>query len=412
MFYNEVKLCMDIARCFSPDLNNLQLLKQTVLATLTQRFCGTNEKYFLVKKGGSELTASTLTENQPIRTHQSLNSRFKSLSCNPFFVPVNPPIRQYSIQELQEAVPIVTKQTWSLDRACCGLRKGRAEFAVDGEDAIDPHQSKSGLICSIVGVVLGCLVAVAYLNSAGVVTSAGAIAGLYFLILVLIGLPCVLSAYRVYQATTLPLTEEEDGNEEPAFQSWTQYRVVQPKEWYCWLRLVVASVFFFLWPAISLFTNNLPKSGVIFLFTSIFSAVRLNLDAGSILKQHSSKLDAKFCDDTSSQQQLIARARASQVLAKATNSSLYFIALIGFGFMAGYFIYFAGTSAGSGEDYTTQTGREPIRLIDDFYYPPQNKTMLYPTCKLSNQFQLPGFGNTYALDYNFLGKSINAMLIS
>ena len=190
----------------------------------------------------------------------------------------------------------------------------------------------------------------------------------YFLLLILVGLPCALSAYRVYKAMTLNEEESEGVNndEEPSFRSWTAYVITKPKAWYCHLRLGVTFVLFFLWPGISLFTSNLPKAGVIFLFTSIFSLFRLNLDAGNILKEHSCRLmDVELCKyKKSSQQQMIARARASQVLSKITNSFLYFIAIIGFGFMGGYFVYFSGTSAGSGEDYNTQEQREPIRLLE------------------------------------------------
>ncbi|KAL7540552.1 hypothetical protein ACHAXR_010204 [Thalassiosira sp. AJA248-18] len=404
VFYNEVKLCLDLTRYWHPDLRNLELLKQAVLTTVKQRYCGVEEKYFLVRKGGGELRTSTLNDSQPLRTHRSLYSRLTSLSRNPFFLPVSPPSRRFSIEELQETVPIVTNQSWSLDKACCGLRNGRSEVAVHGEDAIEPRQSKSGLICSILGINLGCLVAVAFLYSAGILTGGGAIVIVYVVLLILLGLPCSWSAYRVYRAMTLPQAEDEDDNEETIFQSWASFTVTQPKKWYCWLRLIVAFGLFFLWPAISLFANGLPKFGVIFLFTSIFSVARLNLDAGSILREHSSLLvEVNFGEDKSSQQQMVARARAAQVLTKITNSALYFIAIIGFGFMGGFFIYFAGSSAGSGEDYNTQTGREPIRLLDDFYYPPQNQSMLYPNCKLTNHFALPaGLDNTYALDYNFL----------
>ena len=67
-------------------------------------------------------------------------------------------IHSYSIQELQETTPIVTQQSWSLDKACCGLSNNRAEFAVGGEDSIEPRQYTSGLVCSILGVKIGCLV--------------------------------------------------------------------------------------------------------------------------------------------------------------------------------------------------------------------------------------------------------------
>ena len=402
-FYNEVKLCIDLSRWRHPDLSNLELLKQAVLTTLTQRFCGVENRYYLVKKGGGELTASTLADSQPLRTHKALGSRLKSLSCNPFFTAVSPS-RRYSIQELQETVPIVTKQSWSLDKACCGLKNGRSEFVVGGPDAIEGGQSKSGLICSILGINLGCLVAVAWLYAAGIFTGAGAVIVIYVLIMILLGLPCSLSAYRTYKATTMPLAQDEDDNEEPVFQSWASFTVTKPKEWYCWLRLGLAFVFFFLWPMIALFANNLPKAGVIFLVTSIFSTVRLNLDAGSILRENASHLrEVDFGgEEKSSQQQMIARARASQVLTKITNASLYFIAIVGFGFLAGLFVWMSGTSAGTGETYIPNTGREPIRLVDDFYYPAQNNSMLYPNCKVTNQFAFPGLDNSYALDYNFL----------
>ena len=406
VFYNEVKLCLDLTRCCcgqNPNLTNFGLLKQAVLTTLTQRFCGVEERHFLVKRGGrGELTTSILNDNQPIRKHRSLYCRLKSLTSNPFFLPVNPPTRRFSIQELQETVPIVTKQSWSLDKSCCGLRNGRSEFAVNGPDALEPSQRKSAIICSIIGISIGCLVSCAFLYSAGMFTSASRVI-VYMVILILIVLPCALSAYRAYQATTLPQTEDEDDNEEPVFQTWTSYTVTKPKEWYCWSRLLVAFVFFFLWPAISLFVNNLPKAGVLFLFTSIFSAARLNLDAASILREHASRIsDMNFCEDKSSQKQMISRARAAQVLAKITHSTLYFIAIIGFGFMGGYFVYFSGSSAGSGENSNTQSGKASMRFVDDFYYPPQNNSVLYPQCKLTNDFELPGLDNTYAMDYNFL----------
>lgn len=404
VFYNEMKLCLEIARLWHPDLRGVDLLKQAVLDTLTQRYCGVEERYFLVRQGG-ELTRSTANDTQPLRTHQSLYSRLSSLSSNPFYLPVNPPIRRFSIQELQETVLIVTNKSWGLEKACCGLRNRRSQFVIRGPDALEPRQSKSGLLCSILGINLACLVAVAILYSAGMITGAGGIIILYVVILIFIGLPCFWSAFRIYRATALPQAEtgDEDNNEEPLFQTSTSFTITKPKEWYCWFRLIAAFGFFFLWPVITLFTQGLPKAGVLFLFTSIITGARQNLDAASVLREHSSLGEVNFVDgDKSSQQQMLARARAAQVLGKVTNATFYFIFIICFGVMGGYFIY-AGTSAvGSGEDYNTQTGRDPIRLLDDFYYPPQTDSMLYPNCKLNGQFSIPGLDNTYALDYNFL----------
>ncbi|KAL7544821.1 hypothetical protein ACHAWF_008188 [Thalassiosira exigua] len=405
VFYNEMKLCMDLTKYWHQDLLGFGLVRQAVLTTLTQRYCGVENRYFLLRQQGAELTSSTLSGAQPLRIQRSLYSRLTLLSKNPFFFRVDPPTRRYSMKELSETVPIVTNKSWVLDKAYCGLRNGRSQFAVSGPDAIELRQSKSGVICSVVGIALGCLIAVAVLYSAGILTGAAGIIIVCMLILGLVGVPCIWSAVQVHQAMTLPQAETDDDGEDddPVAQTWASYTVARPKESYCWFRLGLAFVLFFLWPVITLFASNLPKSGVLFLFTSIFSAARLNLDAGATIREHSSLSRVDFLDEgQTNEQQMLARARAAEVLGRITHSALYFLGIVGFGFMGAYFVYFSSTSVGSGEDYTTQTGREPIRLLDDFFYPPQNRTILYPNCELTDQFAFPGLDKTYALDYNLM----------
>ena len=46
--------------------------------------------------------------------------------------------------------------------------------------------------------------------------------------------------------------------------------------------------------------------------------------------------------------------------------------------------------------------RPPILLVDDFYYPPQEDTLAYPTCKLTKGFTFPGSDNSALGDYAFL----------
>lgn len=408
-FYHEVKLCLDLTRLQHPEARNAQLLRHAVLATLTQRYCGVEDRHFLVRK--AELTASTLGEGRPTRVSRSIVTRIRSLSKNPFFYSIDPPDRRYSIDELQETSEVVTSQSWSLDKACCGLRSQSSQYAVAGPDALESRQARSGLACALVGIHLGALFAIAMLYAAGVAKGAAGIIIVYVLVLVLIGAPCLWSAYQVYRASAVPPDEDiENEDEDEVLRTRASFTVVKPKEWYCWSRLVLALVFFFLWPAVSFFAQGLPKSGMLFLFTGIFSGVRLNLDAGSILREQQSSLgEVKFVDesdddDKSSRRQMLARARTAQVLAYITNSRFYLIFIVAFAVLGSYFIYWSATSVGSGEDYNTQTGREPIRLLDDFYWPRQNDTMLYPNCQLTDQFAIPGqaVDNTYAMDYNLL----------
>lgn len=58
---------------------------------------------------------------------------------------------------------------------------------------------------------------------------------------------------------------------------------------------------------------------------------------------------------------------------------------------------------GIGPDPTT--GRPPIRVVDDFYYPPQ-PDVSYPLCKLHKGYSFPGRENdTRITDYNFLAAN-------
>jgi len=434
VFVNEIKLCIDLVRSQSSDSesnNNWKvLLKQAVLTTLTMRYCGIEYRYYLESGGGSDGEDEDMTskliatsdeeedvKSTPDQPQESLKNRrwlyswSTMLSFNPFFNALDTPIRQYSIEELGESVPIVSRTNFGLSRTCCALTNGQSKYTVGGTDAIEKRQYISGFVCSIIGINLSLICLIAVLYAGGFLGGTTMIVVVYVLVFVLIGVPCMACSYGVFQAMRLNEDREEgvegtNNNEvEEVFQSWKTYIISKPKEWYCWFRLIMATVFFFLWPVISLFVHGLPKYGVLFLFLSLFSAFRLNLDARSIICEHCSLSEVKLVnDEDDSKEQMLARARASQVLGKITHSFYYFIFILVFGIMGGYFIYWSASSTGSGEDFNTQSGREPIRLLDDFYYPsPEEGSMLYTNCKLTNHFSIPGLDNTYALDYNLLG---------
>jgi len=435
VFVNEIKLCIDLVRLQyqreedGAGLNWKMLLKQAVLTTLMMKYCGIEYRYYLENGGGgddddeedatSKLISSgdgdESTPDQPqgpLKVRRWLCSWSTMLSFNPFFNALDTPIRQYSIEELGESVPIVSRTNFGLSRTCCALTNGQSKYTVGGTDAIEKRQYVSGFVCSIIGINLGLICLIAVLYAGGFLGGTTMIVVVYVLIFVLIGVPCMACSYGVFQAMRLVEDREEgvegtnNNEEEEVFQTWKTYTISKPKEWYCWFRLIVATVFFFLWPVISLFVHGLPKYGVLFLFLSLFSAFRLNLDARSVICEHCSLSEVKMVgdEDDDSKKQMLARARAAQVLGKITHSFYYFIFILVFGIMGGYFIYWSASSTGSGEDFNTQSGREPIRFLDDFYYPsPEEGSMLYTTCKLTNHFGIPGLDNTYALDYNLLG---------
>ena len=46
-------------------------------------------------------------------------------------------------------------------------------------------------------------------------------------------------------------------------------------------------------------------------------------------------------------------------------------------------------------------GRPPIRLLDDFYWPPQ-PDVSYPICRLQKNYTIQGREQTHITDYNML----------
>jgi hypothetical protein len=266
VFVNEIKLCIDLVR-LQPDggveLNWKMLLKKAVLTTLKMRYCGIEYRYYLESGGGSdgddEMTSNFIetsdeeddesTPNQPLKVRRWLYSWSTVLSFNPFFDTLDIPIRQYSIEELGESVPIISRNNFGLSRTCCALTNGQSKYTVGGADAIEKRQYFSGFVCSIIGINLGLICLIAVLYAGGFLSGTTMIVVVYVLVFVLIGVPCMACSYGVFQA--MRLNEDGEGvedtnNEEEVFQTWKTFTISKPKEWYCCFRLFIATVFLFL----------------------------------------------------------------------------------------------------------------------------------------------------------------------
>lgn len=88
-------------------------------------------------------------------------------------------------------------------------------------------------------------------------------------------------------------------------------------------------------------------------------------------------------------------------MGKVTRSNGVYRWMVVVGCVAVFAMYMVIGSRSS-EDATPQGGRPTIRLLDDFYYPPQDN-LAYPGCKLTKGFEYPTQrGFSYSMDYMFL----------
>ena len=97
---------------------------------------------------------------------------------------------------------------------------------------------------------------------------------------------------------------------------------------------------------------------------------------------------------------MIVHARASEVMGKISNSARTFLWVILFSAILIYYI-FAVLTSDDGELSAPATGRPPIRVLNDFYYPGE-EGVNYPTCQLNKGYTIPGRNTTYIMDYNML----------
>lgn len=416
VLYHEIKICLDLTKTQNPELAGKDLIQKAILNTLLQSYCAVEEYTYLVQSDNDgHYNLRSATGMQPISTSVSLWSRIKNLEANPFYEQLETPTRRYALQERRESVPYVTRQAWSLERMCCKVRNGRSRFVVSGPSALDPRQYKSTLGCNFMGFLLATLAicALAYGMGQGLAILLVLAIG----IMLLVGLPLLRSAQQLARA--MPQEASSNEPDAPAFyQAWAAFTVAKPKEWYCWMRMGISFVLFFAWPTVSLYASGLYKAATLFLATSLFSGVRLYLDAGSQIcergtlshiqlheedeKENDNNNNSMTEEEKYAQKAKFTRehARAAEIMGKVTSNPrilLWYALFVGLGI---YVIYSGATSL-NGETAEAQTGRETIVLVDGFYYPPQ-PDISYTTCELHKAYEIPGQNVTYTMDYNFL----------
>jgi len=284
-----------------------------------------------------------------------------------------------------------------------------------GPNALDPMQTKSTLFCTFLTIILLVLFAVGLLVSMG---QGAALISVVAILLVLLAIPFLYSSFRLWSAMKGEdnNTEESDSDEANSMREWSLYTVSKPKEWYCWIRLALDFAILFLFPMIYKYASSFPKSATFFLFCSVISGSRVNLDAISIVREHTTlsnielgtdpKLDTnEIIPERKEVKDMIIRARASEIMGKVTSNSRTWLWTIGFVVIA--ILYLAKVGDLSQDDPDTATdpnaGRPAIAVVEDFYYPPQSD-ISYPTCQLNKGYAIPGkYGNsTRMTDYNLL----------
>lgn len=408
------------------------LLWHSVLWTQRQRFAGIREERYLVH--GAEpypaLGYALSPDHTPEQTRTSIYTHVTRWLTCAFVRRDNAPKRVYTVEEIRDIVPFVTRANWSLEKTFCLSKDARVIYATTGPQALEVDQAQSSLVCTAFGLLLLTLLLVGGLVWFG--SPARLVIVFALLLFYFCAMPTIRSSwnvFRTYQAMRNVDRSANDPDEEDIadvlYQVWETVAVTQPKDWYCWMRTGLDFVFLYLWPLVGLATTEQYPILVLFFFLGIFSALRVYCNASFVLSELGclsdlNLFDAKQTDDDESDggkysfkrkrglsrlatdRSLLAKARTSNVIGNITRSrvagrwrTVYAILALG--------VFFLFALAADEEVTTPKGGRPPIVQVDDFYYPPQPE-LPYPSCKMSNTFALPSPNETAARlgDFSYL----------
>jgi hypothetical protein len=82
----------------------------------------------------------------------------------PVFKHLDPPRRLYTIEDVQDFRPILTKNTWGLERLYCRPSNSRYVAIVRGPGALTPDQVKSSVACAFIALILWLLILTSILS--------------------------------------------------------------------------------------------------------------------------------------------------------------------------------------------------------------------------------------------------------
>lgn len=358
-----------------------------------------------------------------------ISTTVSSMSTIPFFHSVVPPQQLYTIDDVQDNRPYVTKHTWSLERLFCRPRNLRYVVIVGGPGALTKGQMRSSLVCSVLGMIAFFLLILSFL--VWMRLSAARVVVVMILCLVL-SIPLWKDLRRLVKVTRrvfvardkekkqerqsrLPQTitreehlipdarrlqsrrESESRGEtnEGMFLVSQEERITKASDLLCWLALGFEILFFFVYPAIVLLMVQNFQMACLFAVVAGVSGTRYYINLLTIVEETGQMSLVGGGDN--------ARIRWSKqsrlndlIVAISYNKTrqIWQVILAGCGLL--WLVLFLGASQESFES----TFEGSLTFVDGFSWTPPPEDVRYPTCDLSKS---TAFGaNATLADYAFL----------
>jgi hypothetical protein len=363
------------------------------------------------------------------------------------------PYRLFTLEDVQDYRPFLTKATWGLEKIFCRPSNSRYIAIVEGPGALTRSQLRSSLVCSLVGTALIIVVLVAFLVWFQI---PGAFVAFVFIISLLASWNSLLNTRNLFkigqdiidikmgrikgrddepedeEKAEADETQEEEGPPGPE-ESWqdnpdgkekfalpprnhSQYlwdkvgaqpseavylvseytRITEATDVFCWLMFPLEILVFYVYPLTTLSDIN-SSLAVLFVICGTVSAIRHYLNVTSLIEETGNinlvggRTDKQKWENKSRLNNIVGHVTA----AKTRRLWVSILGCCGFGILA-VFLGAVGSS-------TANTNTKTFTYLPNFYYPPSSDDMRYPTCTLSNMHG--GFAeNSTLADFAFLSS--------
>ena len=342
---------------------------------------------------------------------QLLQGRFSI----PVFSTLNPPQAVYTIDDVQEHLPYVTKHTWSLERLFFRPRNSRYVTIVGGPGALTDKQMKSSLACSLIGVITLYLLfigALIWMHFPGSMIFAVLIAG------ILMSFPIYKDTRRMIRMMQSILeTRAKAVKERPAIMTATvdsaeggggprpgirpqpsrreseifladewnegvllvsqQERITLASDRLCWLSLATEVFFYFILPAVVLFRLQNYQLSFLFVTVAGISGLRRYINL-LVVVEETGELDR--VTGATGKIRWHKQSRLN-VLIKAIsyNKSRFFWQVIFLGVGAIWVLLFVSAAPSS----TASIRTDQFTFVDSFSWTPVSKDVRYETCEFT-----------------------------
>jgi hypothetical protein len=381
-----------------PWKKKLSIAKIAFLKSQAARYSGTRkERYHVagtdIVDGDGEKGFSSSDEYIPVEKKTGLYSRITALSiCKStfrMFDTLDPPKRVWKSNEFLETPSIVTKNNWVMQRMWCGGGDRQQKVIVaNGPYALTSEQIKYSGLCTVLSSTLMTLVLIGFLVWMQLGSGAYLIVGV--LAVVCIIYPIGRQSYelhKMYESVNVqPGYSRRSVTQSTGttlFQVWETVRITQPKPSYCIFRGVLEVCVLFLWPLIAMLVLQNWPVAIVFFIMGTFSLVWRYFDSTAVLTEYGTLSAVKDKKLDHSKKYFFSTVGEDVINNKGRSIwSGLFIVL----FLAVMFLFLSAQKSSDEIKPQDRGPRPPVLLVDDFYYPPTNDTLAYPTCKLTKGF--------------------------